>query len=121
MTASSRTAIPRRGLALGTEMFSLVVAGGGNVGEGGGGLECLFSFKLDRVDPEVLELQEEVDETDKLVFRRSRMFMNACIKTPKNPRNAPLLRVSIYVAGRCRYHSHALSLPLQALCDLKRT
>jgi hypothetical protein len=74
VTANKRTAILSLGLALGLELFSFVT-GDGNVGDGGGGLKCRFSFKLGRV-----ELVEEFEDTERLVFRRSRMFMTACIK-----------------------------------------
>ena len=74
MTANKRAAIPSLGLALGLELFSFVT-GDGSVGEGGGGLNSRFSFKLGRV-----ELVEEVEDTERLVLRRSRMLMTACIK-----------------------------------------
>ncbi len=73
----SRIAIP--GLSLGLDDEPLApVTGDGSVSEGGG-LECRFTPKLVRDDPKVLEALEEVEETDKLVFRRSRMIANACI------------------------------------------
>jgi hypothetical protein len=92
VNASIRTAILSRGRALGTETFSFVIAGGGKVGEGGGGLKSLFSLKLGRSDEEVLE---DVEDTDKLVVRRSRMFINACIERQICPdTQMSLLRVS---------------------------
>lgn len=79
VAASIRAAILSLVRALGLELFSFVT-GDGNVGDGGGGLECRFSFKLVRDDPDRIEVQEEVDDTDRLVSRRSRILMTACIK-----------------------------------------
>ena len=56
------------------------MTGAGRVGDGGGGLECRFSLKLVREDPESVELLEEVEETERLVFRRSRILITVCIK-----------------------------------------
>jgi hypothetical protein len=87
----------RRGLTLGTEGFSFV-AGAGRVGDSGGGLECRFSFKLDRDDPEIVELLDEFEETDRLVLRRSRIFMNARINRQNRfPKCRVLLQVSVDV------------------------
>lgn len=54
-------------------LFSFVT-GAGSVGEGGGGLEYRFSLRLFLEDLEVVEVEESVDDTDRLVFRRSRIL-----------------------------------------------
>ena len=56
------------------------MTGAGNVGDGGGGLEYRFSFMLFRLEPESVELVEDVDDVERFVFRRSLIFINACIK-----------------------------------------
>lgn len=56
------------------------VTGAGNVDDGGGGLECRFSLRLLREVPETVELVDAVEEMDRLVFRRSRILNNVCIK-----------------------------------------
>ena len=56
------------------------MTGAGSVGEGGGGLECRFSLDLPAEDEAVEgveELLDEVDDTDRFVFRRSRILKNS--------------------------------------------
>ena len=94
-------AIARQGRRLDLRSFS--VAGAGREGEGGGGLECRFSLAVADAVVEVVELLEEVEETDKLVFRRSRILIIDGIK-PQTLTN-PVL-VADWVshcrpAGRC--------------------
>ena len=95
VAARRRAAILSRGRALGLELFSFV-AGDGKVGDGGGGLKYRFSFKLVRDDPESTEVHEEVDDTERLVSRRSRiLLMTACIKQSGGQCVVLLLQVSI--------------------------
>lgn len=54
-------------------MFSFVVAGAGSVGDDGSEMSGCFSCNV------VLELLEEVEETERLVFRRSLILTIVCI------------------------------------------
>lgn len=66
------TRIRRDGLLV--RVRSTAVAGAGKVdSEGGGGLEYRFSPKLSRVEREGIELVESSDDTERLVFRLSRI------------------------------------------------
>ena len=54
------------------------VTGAGRVGEGGGGLECRFSLALPlEVVDGTEEVLDDVEETDRLVLRRSRILNKA--------------------------------------------
>lgn len=77
-SASILKAIDRLDERLG--LFPLVT-GGGKVGDGGGGLEFRFSFKLAREGAETVELLYEVEEMERLVFRRSRILNSVCISS----------------------------------------
>lgn len=61
------------------DLFSFVT-GAGRDGDGGVEIAYSFSCKVSQVDPVGVELLEEVEEIDKLVFRRSRIFINDCIR-----------------------------------------
>ena len=71
--------ILRRCLTFGLGEFSFVT-GDGKVGDGGGELEYRFSVRLGLDGVEFDEILEEFEETDRLVFRRSRILITACIK-----------------------------------------
>ena len=66
--------------ALGLLTFSLVVAGAGSIGEDGSDMKGCFSCDV------VLELLEDVEETERLVFRRSLIFTIVCIDHSSEPR-----------------------------------
>ena len=71
----------RRGV-FGLETFSLVT-GGGKVGDSGGGLAYRFSCRLSRVEVTGVELLEELEEIEREVFRRSRIFAITYIDYPR--------------------------------------